>query len=71
MSTLQEIKSAIEQLHPKDKAILKAELFALDAEPDPVQLDIALARGLEDVQADRTRPIEEVLEMIPQWASKS
>ena len=34
MSTLQEIKSAIANLSPHDKALLADELFATNAEPD-------------------------------------
>jgi predicted transcriptional regulator len=69
VSTLQEIKTAIAKLNPRDKALLAAELFATsDAEAD---LDAALQRGLNDVEAGRVRPIEEVRSMIPRWTSKS
>jgi hypothetical protein len=34
MSTLQEIKTAIENLNAHDKALLAAELFAIGTEPD-------------------------------------
>ena len=71
MSTLQEIKSAIENLSPHDKALLTAELFATNAEPDSVALDAALERGLKDVEAGRVRSVEEVKAMIPRWTSKS
>jgi predicted transcriptional regulator len=71
MSTLQEIKSAIANLSPHDKALLTAELFALKAEPDGAALDAALERGLKDVEAGRVRPIDEVKAMIPGWTSKS
>ncbi len=64
MSTLQEIKSAIEHLNAHDKALLTAELFAMNAEPDE-------KRGLKDVEAGRVRPIEEIKAMIPRWTSKS
>ncbi len=67
MSTLQEIKSAIEHLNAHDKALLTAELFAMNAEPD----EAALKRGLKDVEAGRVRPIEEIKAMIPRWTSKS
>ena len=67
MSTLQEIKSAIANLSPHDKALLTAELFATNAEPD----DGALERGLKDVEAGRVRPVEEVKTMLPRWTSKS
>jgi len=71
MSTLQEIKSAIENLNPHDRALLTAELFAMNAEPDSAALEAALDRGLKDVEAGRVRPIEQVKAMIPRWTSKS
>ena len=71
MSTLQEIKSAIANLSPHDKALLTAELFATNAEPDDGALDAALERGLKDVEAGRVHPVEEVKAMIPRWTSKS
>lgn len=71
MSTLQEIKSAIGRLNARDKALLTAELFALNAKPDEEELERSLARGLADVEAGRVRPIDEVTKMIPRWASKS
>jgi len=67
MSTLQEIKSAIEHLNAHDKALLTADLFAMNAEPD----EAALKHGLKDVEAGRVRPIEEIKAMIPRWTSKS
>lgn len=60
MSTFQEIKAAIAHLDPREKAILAAELFAMQSEPDPQELDAALDRGLRDVEAKRVRPIEEI-----------
>jgi predicted transcriptional regulator len=71
MSTLQEIKSAIANLSPHDKALLTAELFAMNAEPDRAALEAALERGLKDVEAGRVRPVEQVKAMIPRWTSKS
>ena len=71
VSTLQEIRSAIGHLNARDKAILAAELFALNTEPDEKQLNDSLERGLADVEAGRVRPIEEVKGMIPRWTSKS
>ena len=55
MSTLQEIKSAIANLSPHDKALLTAELFATNAEPEDGALEAALERGLNDVEAGRVR----------------
>jgi len=71
MSTLQEIKAAIAHLEPREKAILAAELFAMESEPADAELEAALDRGLRDVEAKRVRQIEEVRDMIPQWISKS
>ena len=71
MSTLQEIKTAIALLNAHDKALLAVELFAMNGEPDEVELKAALERGLKDVEAGRVRPIEEVRGMIPGWTSKS
>ena len=71
VSTLQEIKAAIGQLNARDKAILAAEMFAADTQPDEKMLNDSLARGLADVEAGRVRPIEEVKNMIPRWTSKS
>jgi predicted transcriptional regulator len=67
MSTLQEIKSAIANLSPHDKALLTAELFAMNAEPDNAALEAALERGLKDVEAGRVRSVDEVKAMIPRW----
>ena len=71
MSTLQEIKTAIGHLNARDKALLAAELFAMNAEPNETELERSLERGLADVEAGRVRPIEEVKGMIPRWTSKS
>jgi predicted transcriptional regulator len=71
MSSLQEIKMAIAGLAERDKALLVAELFALNSEPNDVALEAALKRGLEDVEAGRVRPLEEARTLIPQWTSKS
>ena len=71
MSTLHEIKTAIGHLNPRDKALLTAELFAMESEPDATDLEAALDRGLRDVEAGRVRPIEDVRAMIPGWISKS
>jgi predicted transcriptional regulator len=71
VSTLQEIKSAIGNLSARDKALLAAELFALNTEPDKREVERSLVRGLADVEAGRVRPIEEIKSMIPRWTSKS
>ena len=71
MSTIQDIKTAIAKLNPRDKALLAAELFATNGAIDDAELEAALQRGLKDVEADRVRPIEEVKSMIPRWTSKS
>ncbi|MEP7015982.1 MAG: hypothetical protein ABI925_11120 [Verrucomicrobiota bacterium] len=71
MSTLQEIKSAIANLNAHDKALLAAELFAINTEPDEAALEAALERGLKDVEAGRVHSVEEVKAMIPRWTSKS
>jgi predicted transcriptional regulator len=62
---------AIAGLDAREKAILAAELFAMESEPDGAELEAALERGLRDVEAGRVRPMEEVREMIPGWVSKS
>jgi predicted transcriptional regulator len=71
VSTLQEIKTAIGHLNASDRALLAAELFAMNAEPDEKELNDSLERGLADVEAGRVHPIEEVKNMIPRWTSKS
>ena len=71
VSTLQEIKTAIGHLNARDKALLTAELFAMNAELDEKELNDSLERGLADVEAGRVRPVEEVKSMIPRWTSKS
>jgi hypothetical protein len=71
MSTIEEIKTAIANLNPRDKALLAAELFASNDPALDAELEAALQRGLDDVKAGRVRPIEEVKAMIPRWTSKS
>lgn len=71
MSTLQEIKTAIAHLNVHDRVMLTAELFAMDLEPNAVELEASLQHGLSDGTAGRVRPIEEVRDMLPRWASKS
>jgi len=70
MSTVQEIRSAIENLSEHDKALLTAELFAM-AKPDSEQLEAALEQGLQDAENGRVHEVEAVKNMIPQWTSKS
>lgn len=69
VSTLQEIKSAIGRLNARDKALLAAELFALNAEPDENEVERSLKRGLADVEAGRVHPIEKVKSIISRWTS--
>lgn len=71
MSSVQEIRTAIERLNAHDKALLTAELFATSAEPDPEELEAALQRGLADVETGRVHEIEDVKKMIRGWTSKS
>ncbi len=71
VSTVQEIRSAIHRLSAQERALLAAEIFALNTEPNADQLEQALERGLADVEAGRVRPIVEVERMIPRWTSKS
>lgn len=71
MSTIQEIRSAINRLSPQDRALLAAELFAFNTAPDEEQLDESLERGLADVEEGRVLPTEDVRGMISEWTSKS
>ncbi|MFN2477091.1 MAG: hypothetical protein ABR526_12220 [Chthoniobacterales bacterium] len=71
MSTLEQIRTAITQLDPREKALLTAELFAFDSEPDDAELESALQRGLADVAAGRVHEIDDVKKIIPGWTSKS
>ncbi len=71
MSTLAEIKKAIADLDSRDRALLTAELFAVESEPAAMELEAALQSGLDDVAAGRTRSAEEVRAMIPRWITKS
>lgn len=71
LMSLQEIRTEIAKLNPRDKALLAAELFASNDDIDDVELEAALQRGLDDVKAGRVRPVEKVKEMIARWTSKS
>jgi predicted transcriptional regulator len=71
MSTLQEIKTAIAQLPPHERALLTAELLAAEPEPDTQELEAALERGMADVATGRVRPISEVPALIRGWLGKS
>ena len=71
MSTLQEIKTAIAQLQPRERALLTAELVAAEPEPEAQDLVAALDRGLADAAAGRVRPISEVPALIREWLGKS
>ncbi len=71
MDTLQEIKTAIALLEPRERALLAAELMAAEPEPDAQELDAALERGLADVAAGRVRPLADVRAMLQEWLGKS
>jgi predicted transcriptional regulator len=71
MSTLQEIKTAIARLQPRERALLTAELLAAEPGPDSQELEAALERGMADVAAGRVRPISEVPALIREWLGKS
>ena len=71
MSTLQEIKTAIAHLQPRERALLTAELLAAEPEPDMQELEAALERVMADVAAGRVRPIAEVPALIREWLGKS
>lgn len=64
MSTLEEIKAAIARLQPHERSLLTAELLAAEPEPNTLELEAALARGMADVAAGRVRPISEVQTQI-------
>ncbi len=70
MSTVEEIRTAITQLNPRDKALLSAELYAMSDEPESTELEAALDRGLADVEAGRMHEVVEVKNTIPRWTSK-
>jgi predicted transcriptional regulator len=70
MSTLQEIRTAIARLQPRERALLAAELLADEPGPDAQDLEAALERGMADVAAGRVRPVAEVPAMIRQWLGK-
>jgi predicted transcriptional regulator len=71
MSTLQEIKTAIAHLQPRERALLTVELLAAEPEPDTKELEAALERGMADVAAGRVRPISGVPALIREWLGKS
>ena len=69
--TIEEIKTAIAQLPPRERALLTAELVASVPEPDSLQLEAALEAGMADVAAGRVRPVSEVPELMRGWLGKS
>jgi len=71
MSTLQEIRSAIARLQPRERALLTAELLAAESEPDTQALERALERGMADVAAGRVRPMSEVPALLREWLGES
>jgi hypothetical protein len=73
MSTVAEIRAAIEQLSPEDQTLLLEELWmAVHGPPDddPAVL-AAIDRGIADARAGRVHTLEEVQEMMKQWISES
>jgi predicted transcriptional regulator len=70
MTTLLEIKEAIAHLPSRERAILTAELFAQE-EPDAVELEAALEKGLKDVSEGRIRPLQDVKASVASWITKS
>ncbi len=73
MSTITEIREAIDKLNERDRSILMSQLFATLAEPDEndPELLAALDEALADEAAGRVHTVEEVRAMIPHWISKS
>jgi hypothetical protein len=68
-----EIRAAIEQLSPEEKALLIEELYVEHIGPpddDPAVL-AAIDRGIADARAGRVHTLEEVQEMMKQWISES
>ena len=72
MSTVTEIREAINRLNEQDRYLLMAELFATMPEPDESDpaLLAALDQAIADDDADRVYSIEEVRTMSDQWISK-
>lgn len=70
MNSLTDIRKAIESLAPREKALLSAELFAME-EPDDSRLAAALQRGLDDIQSGRVHTAEQVRAAITQWTARS
>lgn len=71
MSTLEEIKTAIAQLQPRERALLTAELVASVPEPDSQELEAALDAGMADVAEGRVHSISEASELMRGWLGKS
>ena len=70
MSTVEEIKQAIEQLPPKEQARLRDWIYATEAKPDTVALEQALAKGMKAAREGRVKSVDEVRGMIPKWVGK-
>lgn len=73
MSTVTEIRAAIENLNEQDRNLLMADLLAtmpLPHESDSAFL-AALDRGIADDEADRVHSLEEVDALASKWISKS
>jgi hypothetical protein len=73
MSTVTEIREAINKLSPDDQSRLLGELFAtipMPHENDPEFL-ATLDRAIADDDADRVYTLEEVDAKVKEWTSKS
>jgi len=70
MTTLLEIKEAISQLPPRDRALLSAELFA-QVDPDTAELEASLEKGLNDVREGRVRPLQDIKGSVASWITES
>jgi hypothetical protein len=70
MTTLLEIKEAISHLPPRDRALLSAELFAQE-DPDAVELEASLEKGMSDVREGKVRPLQELKGSFASWIAES
>jgi hypothetical protein len=73
VSSVDEIRAAIEKLNAEDRALLLEELHITQIGPpenDPVVL-AAIDEGIADCRAGRVHSLEEVQEMMKPWISGS